>query len=60
MAKALSTYNIPRNKVVLMTKCYRVVCDPETFDLGCGVTMNHDVADKSKDYVNQWGTSKAP
>lgn len=38
-----------------MTKCYRVVCDPENFDPGSGVTMHHDLADRSKDYVNQWG-----
>lgn len=60
IAKALSTYNIPRNKVVLMTKCYRVVCDSEIYDPGSGVTMHHDLADKSKDYVNQWGMSKVP
>ena len=38
-----------------MTKCYRVVSDPEFYDPGSGVTMHHDLADKSKDYVNQWG-----
>lgn len=55
MGKALRKYNIPRNKVVLMTKCYRVVCDAESYDPGSGVTMHHEMADKSKDYVNQWG-----
>ncbi len=55
MGKALSTYNIPRSKVVLMTKCFRVVCDPETYDVGSGVTMHHDLADQSKEYVNHWG-----
>jgi aryl-alcohol dehydrogenase-like predicted oxidoreductase len=55
MGKALSTYNIPRSKVVLMTKCYRVVCDSETYDPGSGVTMHHNLADQSKDYVNHWG-----
>jgi aryl-alcohol dehydrogenase-like predicted oxidoreductase len=58
IANALRTHNIPRNKVVIMTKCYRVVCDPENYDVGSGVTMHHDLADKSKDYVNQWGKSK--
>jgi aryl-alcohol dehydrogenase-like predicted oxidoreductase len=38
-----------------MTKCFRVVCDPEEFDPGSGVTMHHGLADQSKDYVNQWG-----
>ena len=57
IGKALSRYKIPRNKVVLMTKCFRVVCDPEEFDPGSGVTMHHGLADQSKDYVNQWGES---
>ncbi|KAJ4207531.1 hypothetical protein FSOLCH5_007811 [Fusarium solani] len=59
IAKALRKYNIPRSKVILMTKCYRVVCDSENFDPGSGVTMHHELADKSKDYVNQWGLSRA-
>lgn len=58
MGKALSTYNIPRSKVVLMTKCYRVVCDSESYDPGSGVTMHNDLADQSKDYVNHWGLSR--
>ncbi|KAL6855592.1 Aldo-keto reductase dtxS3 [Amphichorda felina] len=58
IGKALSRYKIPRNKVVLMTKCFRVVCDPEEFDPGSGVTMHHGLADQSKDYVNQWGLSR--
>ncbi|KAK5991452.1 Aldo-keto reductase [Cladobotryum mycophilum] len=55
---ALRKYNIPRSKVVLMTKCYRVVCDAENYDPGSGVTMHHELADRSKDYVNQWGLSR--
>lgn len=42
-----------------MTKCYRVVCDSENHDPSSGVTMHHDLADSSKDYVNQWGTSSS-
>lgn len=38
-----------------MTKCYRVLCDPENYDPGSMVTMHHKLADSSKDYVNQWG-----
>lgn len=38
-----------------MTKCYRVMCDPERYDNASTVTMHHEVADLSKDYVNQWG-----
>lgn len=53
--KALQKYQIPRRKVSIMTKVYRVVCDSEEFDPGSGVTMHHDLADRSKDYVNQWG-----
>lgn len=56
MGKAMRTYNIPRRKLVLMTKCYRVVCDQEDYDAGSGVAMHGDLADQSKDYVNQWGT----
>jgi hypothetical protein len=40
-----------------MTKCYRVLCDPENYDPGSMVTMHHELADTSKDYVNQWGMS---
>ena len=55
MGKAIKTYKIPRQKITIMTKCFRVVCDPENYDAGSGVTMQHDKADLSKDYVNQWG-----
>ncbi|KAJ3543808.1 hypothetical protein NM208_g3385 [Fusarium decemcellulare] len=58
IAKAIRKYKIPRSKLTLMTKCYRVVCDAENFDPGSGVTMHHDLADQSKDYVNQWGLSR--
>ncbi|KAK5988141.1 Aldo-keto reductase [Cladobotryum mycophilum] len=59
IGKALQLYKIPRHKVTLMTKCYRVVCDSENYDPGSGVTMHHDLADESKDYVNNWGLSRA-
>lgn len=58
MGKALRTYGIPRRKMVLMTKCYRVVCDLENHDPGSTVTMQHNLASASKDYVNQWGISR--
>ncbi|KAJ5172774.1 hypothetical protein N7492_005367 [Penicillium capsulatum] len=57
--KALQKYQIPRRKVSIMTKVYRVVCDSEDFDPGSGVTMHHGLADRSKDYVNQWGLSRS-
>nr|POF01387.1 aldo-keto reductase dtxs3 [Quercus suber] len=53
IGKALQVYGIPRRKVVLMTKCYRVVCDAENHDPGSGVTMHQTLAQQSKDYVNQ-------
>lgn len=56
IGKALQKHKIPRSKVVIMTKCYRVMCDPENYDPGSMVTMHHELADSSKDYVNQWGT----
>ncbi|CAJ0554479.1 Ff.00g129920.m01.CDS01 [Fusarium sp. VM40] len=59
MGKAISKYKIPRSKVVIMTKCYRVICDSEHYDAGAAVTMHHELADKSKDYVNQWGLSRS-
>ncbi|KAI1184608.1 aldo-keto reductase [Nemania serpens] len=59
IGKALQKYSIPRQKVVIMTKCYRVMCDPERYDNASTVTMHHEVADLSKDYVNQWGLSRS-
>ncbi|TRX91229.1 hypothetical protein FHL15_007834 [Xylaria flabelliformis] len=38
MGKALRHYNIPRRKVIVMTKCFRVVCDPEHYDPGLSRT----------------------
>lgn len=55
MGKAIREFNIPRRKIVLMTKCYRVACDSEHYDPGAETHMHHKVADKSKDYVNNWG-----
>lgn len=60
MGKALREFNIPRRKIVLMTKCFRVVCDSEHFDPGAGTHMHHTTADKSKDYVNNWGAFIVP
>jgi aryl-alcohol dehydrogenase-like predicted oxidoreductase len=60
MAEAMREYKIPRRKLVLMTKCYRVVCDEEAFDAGSGVTMHQDLALQSKDYMNQSGEARLP
>ncbi|KAB8067848.1 Aldo/keto reductase [Aspergillus leporis] len=58
IGQALQKYKIPRQKIIIMTKCYRVLCDPENYDPGSMVTMHHELADLSKDYVNQWGLSR--
>ncbi|KAI0204628.1 aldo-keto reductase [Astrocystis sublimbata] len=58
MGKALQKHKIPRQKVVIMTKCFRVLCDPENYHQDSTVTMHHEAADYSKDYVNQWGLSR--
>lgn len=55
MGKTLRVHNIPRRKVVLMSKCCRVVCDQENFDPGLGLTMLGSQAGQSKDYVNSFG-----
>ncbi|KAH7323158.1 NADP-dependent oxidoreductase domain-containing protein [Stachybotrys elegans] len=58
MGKALQRFGIPRDKVIIMTKCYRVVCDEENFDISSRVVMHHEMAGRSKDYVNHWGLSR--
>ncbi|BDD56753.1 hypothetical protein MAP00_002180 [Monascus purpureus] len=58
MGKTLRVHNIPRRKVVLMSKCCRVVCDQENFDPGLGLTMLGSQAGQSKDYVNSFGLSR--
>ncbi|KAI1633790.1 NADP-dependent oxidoreductase domain-containing protein [Biscogniauxia mediterranea] len=55
VGKALKKYAIPREKVVILTKCYFGV--GETPDVN-GYTLR-DVLGKSKDYVNQHGLSRA-
>lgn len=58
--KALKKFNIPRQKIILMTKCYRVMDDSEHPDPSSGmVTMHHELADQSKDLVNSWGLSRS-
>jgi len=56
IGKALKTYDIPRSKVVIMTKCFRPVADPQIDpDIGSPVLYNFELARKSKDYVNHFG-----
>ncbi|KAI1500421.1 aldo/keto reductase [Biscogniauxia marginata] len=54
VGKALKKYNIPREKVVIMTKCYFGV--GETPDVNHYFQRGH--LEKSKDYVNQSGLSR--
>lgn len=55
MGKALKKYDIPREKVVIMSKCFWAVGEAP------GVHHYHygDAVEKSKDYVNQHGLSRA-
>lgn len=46
--------------MVLLTKCCRVVCDAEDFDVGSGVAVHSAEAAKSKDYMNAWGQTALP
>ncbi|KAK1689628.1 aldo/keto reductase [Colletotrichum godetiae] len=55
IGKALKKYNIPREKVVILTKCFFAVGEePETRHFNFREEIN-----KSKDYQNQWGLSRA-
>jgi aryl-alcohol dehydrogenase-like predicted oxidoreductase len=53
IAKAIKKYDIPRKKLVILTKCFGSVGeDPSVF-----VVYHRDAMQKSKDYVNQGGWS---
>ncbi|KAL7626368.1 hypothetical protein AAE478_003140 [Parahypoxylon ruwenzoriense] len=54
VGKALKKYNIPREKVVIMTKCFWAV--GETPDVRH--FFYSDAISSSKDYVNQYGLSR--
>ncbi|KAL2162342.1 hypothetical protein VTH06DRAFT_7255 [Thermothelomyces fergusii] len=55
VGKALKRYNIPREKVVIMTKCcFAVGEEPEL-----RAFLVHNQLGQSKDYVNQFGLSRA-
>ncbi|KAI9751150.1 MAG: hypothetical protein M1815_001340 [Lichina confinis] len=55
IAKAIKQYDIPREKVVILTKCYGPVADDPSL---LALTYPELVA-KSKDFVNQSGLSRA-
>ncbi|XMA14644.1 hypothetical protein WAI453_007435 [Rhynchosporium graminicola] len=63
MGATLREYNIPRSKVVLMTKIFRVMPDIElekySHDRYKNVAFFETEADQSKDHVNHWGLSRA-
>nr|Q75ZG3.1 RecName: Full=Aldo-keto reductase AFTS1; AltName: Full=AF-toxin biosynthesis protein S1 [Alternaria alternata]BAC84993.1 aldo-keto reductase [Alternaria alternata] len=60
MGKALRVHNIPRSKVVIMTKCCRAVTDPNIEpDIGISTAFYPELSGQSKDYVNHFGLSRA-
>lgn len=52
IGRTIKRFNIPRQKLVLMTKVGRIVGDT---DEGEFVAFLDDEVSKSKDYVNQYG-----
>ncbi|KAI1858752.1 uncharacterized protein JN550_012502 [Neoarthrinium moseri] len=55
IGKAIRKFNIPRNKVIIMTKCFYPVGE-EPAVIG---NAYPNVLEKSKDYVNQGGLSRS-
>ncbi|KAG9022083.1 hypothetical protein FRB95_000880 [Tulasnella sp. JGI-2019a] len=55
LAKFIKTYNIPREKIIILTKCYFLVGDTP----GLFVGFRGDELAKSRDYVNQSRLSRA-
>ncbi|RQM06154.1 hypothetical protein DH86_00003393 [Scytalidium sp. 3C] len=54
IGKAIKKYNIPRHKLVILSKCYGVVGE----EPGIRHIFYPDLIRKSKDYVNQGGLSR--
>lgn len=55
IGNAIKTHGIPRHKLVILTKCFGIVGEePAIWDMKYGAQMK-----QSKDYVNQWGLSRA-
>lgn len=59
IGQAIKEYNIPRRKLVLMTKVGRIMADPESSESGDFVAFLDDEVRKSKDYTNQYGLSRS-
>ncbi|GAB7325694.1 hypothetical protein MBLNU13_g09665t1 [Cladosporium sp. NU13] len=55
IGKAIKKYDIPRNKIVILSKCYGYVGEEPGIR---GIMYGQDIA-KSKDYVNRGGLSRA-
>ncbi|KAI0804228.1 Aldo/keto reductase [Xylaria sp. FL0064] len=58
IGRAIKKYNIPREKLVLMTKVGRIVADTECGASSDFVAFLEEPAKQSKDYVNQYGLSR--
>ena len=55
IAKAIKKYNLPREKLVIMTKCYSYVGEQTELR----TIPYHEQLPKLKDYVNRGGLSRA-
>ncbi|RYP33088.1 hypothetical protein DL767_004873 [Monosporascus sp. MG133] len=58
IGRTIKRYNIPRRKLVLMTKVGRIVAHADDSDPGDFVAFLDDLVGKSKDYTNQYGLSR--
>lgn len=56
IGKAIKKYNIPRQKLNVLTKCYSVVSEHENVFMA---NFNGELA-QCKDYVNQFGELSIP
>ncbi|RYO82768.1 hypothetical protein DL766_007979 [Monosporascus sp. MC13-8B] len=59
IGRTIKRYNIPRRKLVLMTKVGRIVAHPDDSDPGDFVAFLDDLVGKSKDYTNQYAIFNA-
>lgn len=51
IGKAIKKYNIPRHKLIILTKCWAPVSEHENCNI---VGLRHELY-RSKDYINQQG-----
>lgn len=50
IGKAIKTFNIPRHKLVLMTKCFHTVGEEPSI-----IDVKYPAMRSTKDYINQGG-----